>query len=101
MSKPSRRTDYASVEGRPRDYITVARAAELAQCSETSIWRLIWKRRVGVIRWRHRVLLSEKDLREWSRVRRYRRRPHPRSVAPPPPPVLTPPVATEEVQVQP
>ena len=100
MKKPSTRSSHVNPQGRPRGYITVGRATELAQCSAMTIWRLIQRRRVRVIRWRSRVLLSEADLCEWSRARRYRPRPHRRSAVPPPTPVLTPPVATEEAQVR-
>lgn len=60
--------------GRPEGYVTVRRAMEIAQCSEPTMRRWIQKRRVSVIRWRDRTLICEKDLRNWSRVRRYRPR---------------------------
>jgi hypothetical protein len=98
--KQTEREYYANPRGKPPGYVTVRRAMEIAQCSEPTIRRLMAKGRVRLVRWRYRTLLSEKDLQAWSRVRRYRRRPHRRSAVPPPTPVLSPPVATEEGQVR-
>ena len=72
--KQTEREYYANPRGKPSGYITVARAMEIAQCSEPTIRRLIMKGRVRCARWRYRSLLSEKDLQAWSRVRRYRRK---------------------------
>jgi hypothetical protein len=64
--------DYrTNPRGRPEGYVTLRRAAEICQCSQTTISRLVAKRRLHVIRWRYRTLVREKDLREWSRPRRY------------------------------
>jgi hypothetical protein len=65
---------YVNPRGKPQGYITVRRAMDIAKCSEPTIRRLIGKGRVKVVRWRDRVLILEKDLAEWSRIRTYRRR---------------------------
>jgi excisionase family DNA binding protein len=68
---------YENPKAKPQGFITVARAARLAQCSKITIRRLIAKRRITVVRWRDRVLIEEKDFAEWNRVRKYRRKPRP------------------------
>ncbi len=74
MRNPRPRDHHPLPPTRPAGYVTVRRAMEILQCSEPTIRRLIYRRRVGVINWRYRVLIREKDLHQWSRVRRYRPR---------------------------
>ena len=84
MKRAKGRQYQKNPPGRPKGYVTVARAMEIAQCSEPTMRRWIHKGRVAVVRWRHRTLICEKDLLDWSRVRRWRprklavhaRRPH-------------------------
>ncbi|SRR5712692_10387343 len=68
-----RNTRYSLAEprGRPAGFITFRRATALAQCSESTIRRLIRRRGVQVVRWRHRVLLRESDLRAWLKAKPY------------------------------
>lgn len=99
MKKPSTRSSHVNPQPKPPGYLTVRQATRLAECSAMTIWRLIQRRRVRVIRWRSRVLLSEADLCEWSRVRRYRRRPRRRSAVPPPSELVTQPITTQQAGV--
>src|SRR6267143_2035013 len=62
---------WAEPRGKPSGYVTVRRATELARCSEPTIRRLIRRRGVAVVRWRHRVLLREADLRAWMKAKPY------------------------------
>jgi len=55
----------------PRGYLTVRRAMEIANCSESTVWRLIRNRQVGVQRVRSRVVIREADLRIWLKPRTY------------------------------
>jgi excisionase family DNA binding protein len=66
-----RRKRWAEPRGKPAGYVTVRRAIALAQCSEPTIRRLIRRRGVQVVRWRHRVLLKEADVRAWLKAKPY------------------------------
>ena len=99
--KQTEREYYANPRGRPPGYVTVRRAMEIAQCSEPTIRRLMAKGRVRLVRWRYRTLLSEKDLQAWSRVRRYRRRPHLPAAVPSPSELVTQPITTQQAEAQP
>lgn len=74
MAKPKAKDYRKNPPGRPAGYITVSRAAEIAQCHPVTIRRLIKRRGAMVVRWRERVLIRERDFTDWNRVRRYRRR---------------------------
>lgn len=57
--------------GCPPGFITIRQAMKIAKCSESTIWRLVYTRRVGSARVRRRVLLRRADLHLWLKPRTY------------------------------
>jgi len=67
QKKPS-----AVAAGWPPGLLTVREAMNLAQCNQVTIRRLIRRRKLGALRWKHLVMVKEAGLRRWLRARRYR-----------------------------
>lgn len=59
---------------KPKEYMTVREAMRVLGCHEVTIRRWIQRGLLKVVRWRDRVLIREKDLLAWNRVRRYQRK---------------------------
>jgi hypothetical protein len=59
------------VKGVPRGYVTVQRAMQIAHCSEVTIRRAVRRQILEVMRWRGRVILKERSIRQWLKASPY------------------------------